>query len=73
VSPPLAPIQISPVAGNQIEIKGSQGLTLTVIDHGRAGFVVAVGGRTLAIRPDGIGEVPAENGLEVRVAGGEGP
>jgi len=68
---PVGPIQISPVAGNQIEIKGSQGLVLTVIDHGRAGFVVAVGGRSLAIRPDGIGEVPAENGLEVRLAGGQ--
>ncbi|HQN91174.1 MAG TPA: hypothetical protein PK336_02765 [Methanoculleus sp.] len=69
----VTPIQILPGAGNLIAIKGSQGLILTIIDHGRAGFVVAVGGRTLAIRPDGIGEVPAENGLEVRVAGGEGP
>jgi hypothetical protein len=39
VSPPLAPIQITPVAGNQIAIKGSQGLVLTVIDHGRTGSV----------------------------------
>ena len=66
----VTPIQILPGAGNLIAIKGSQGLILTIIDHGRAGFVVAVGGRTLAIRPDGIVEVPAENGLEVRVAGG---
>lgn len=73
MSPPLAPIQISPVAGNQIEIKGSQGLTLTVIDHGRAGFVVAVGGRVLAIRPDAIVEIPATNGLEVRSEGGGAP
>jgi hypothetical protein len=68
---PVGPIQISPVAGNQIEIKGSQGLTLTVIDHGRAGFVVAVGARYICLRPDGIVEVPAENGLEVRLAGGQ--
>ncbi len=66
---PVGPIQISPVAGNQIGIKGSQGLTLTIIDRGGAGFVIAVGNQSLAIRPDAIVEIPATNGLEVRSAG----
>lgn len=73
MSPPLAPIQISPVAGNQIVIKGSQGLTLAVVDRGRAGFILAVGSRYLYLRPDGIAEVPVANGMEVRPEGGEVP
>lgn len=69
----VRPIQISPIAGNQIEIKGSQGLTLAVVDRGRAGFILAVGTRYLLIRPDAIVEVPAANGLEVRAEGGGAP
>jgi len=69
----VRPIQIFPVAGNQIEIRGSQGLTLAVVDRGRAGFILAVGGRHLSLRPDGVVEVPAANGLEVRAEGGGAP
>lgn len=69
----VRPIQIFPVAGNQIEIRGSQGLTLAVVDRGRAGFILAVGTRYLLIRPDGVVEVPAANGLEVRAEGGGAP
>lgn len=69
----VRPIQISPIAGNQIEIKGSHGLTLAVMDKGRAGFVIAVGTRYLLIRPDAIVEVPAANGFEIRAEEGGTP
>ena len=70
---PVGPIQISPVAGNQVVIKGSQGLALAVVDKGRSGFILAVGARYICLRPDGIVEVPATNGLEVRSEGGGTP
>jgi hypothetical protein len=54
-------------------IKGSQGLALAVVDNGRSGFILAVGARYICLRPDGIVEVPATNGLEVRSEGGGAP
>lgn len=69
----VRPIQILPVAGNQIEIKGSQGLTLAVVDRGRAGFILAVGARYLSLQPDGVVVMPAANGLEIRAEEGGAP